>query len=150
MAPKSDKEGKGSKKSAPQPKETPEKPSPKAKKPDDDDDDDDDVEDDDAPKASKKPASKAASKVKKDDDDDDEEDLAEDEVDEWEKVEEEEEWDPDFDEFDIPKSKTKKSTGGNTSKKATKGEEDDLGLDDEFKDMDLFNDSGFEEEEDDF
>ena len=153
MAPKSDKEGKGSKKSAPQPKETSEKPSPKAKKPADDDDDDDDLEDDDdAQKApSKKPASKAASKSKKEDDEDDDDDGEEyDEVDEWEKVEEEEEWDPDFDEFDIPKSKTKKSTGGNTSKKTAKGEEDDLGLDEDFKDLDLFNDSGFEEEEDDF
>ena len=87
-------------------------------------------------------------------DDDGEEDDEEgedfDEVDEWEKVEEEEEWDPDFDEFDIPKSKTKKSTGGNTSKKTKAGEEDDLGLDEDFKDLDLFNDSGFEEEEDDF
>ena len=27
---------------------------------------------------------------------------------------------------------------------------DDLGLDDDFKDLDLFNDSGFDEEEDDF
>jgi len=76
--------------------------------------------------------------------------MGEDEVDEWEKVEEEEEWDPDFDEFDIPKSKTKKSTGGNTSKKSKGNDDDDLGLDDDFKDLDLFNDSGFEEEEDDF
>jgi DNA-directed RNA polymerase subunit delta len=153
MAPKSDKEGKGSKKSAPQiPKDTPEKPSPKSKKADDDDDDDLD-DDDDTPKASsKKPASKAASKSKKDDDAEEDDDGAEDfdEVDEWEKVEEEEEWDPDFDEFDIPKSKTKKATGGNTSKKPKAGEEDDLGLDEDFKDLDLFNDSGFEEEEDDF
>ena len=85
------------------------------------------------------------------DGDDDDDDMGEEEVDEWEKVEEEEEWDPDFDEFDIPKSKTKKSTGGNTSKKTTKGtDEDDLGIDEEFKDLDLFNDSGFDEEEDDF
>src|SRR5450432_561299 len=152
MASKSDKEGKGSKKSAPQsPKETPErsspeKSSPKSKKPDDEEEDDD-VEDD-SPKAAKK-TTKSSSKSKKDEDEeDDEEDF--DEVDEWEKVEEEEEWDPDFDEFDIPKSKTKKSTGGNTSKKAKAGEEDDLGLDEDFKDLDLFNDSGFEEEEDDF
>ena len=50
----------------------------------------------------------------------------------------------------FPSPKRKKSTGGNTSKKAAKGEEDDLGLDDDFKDLDLFNDSGFDEEEDDF
>ena len=67
------------------------------------------------------------------------------------KVEEEENWDPDFDEFDIPKSKTKKSgsASGGTSKKG-KGDDDDLGVDDDFKDMDLFNDSGFDEEDDDY
>jgi len=71
-------------------------------------------------------------------------------VDEWEKVEEEEEWDPDFDEFDIPKSRSKKSTTP-PPKKGVKGvEEDDLGIDEEFKDLDLFNDSGFDEDEDDF
>ncbi len=153
MAPKSDKEGKGSKKSAPQPKDTPEKPSSKSKKEVDDDDDDDIGDDDDTPKSpAKKSSSKASPKSKKDDDDDDDDEEGDDadEVDEWEKVDEEDEWDPDFDEFDIPKSKTKKSTGGNTSKKTAKGEEDDLGLDEDFKDLDLFNDSGFEEEEDDF
>jgi hypothetical protein len=152
MAPKSDKEGKGSKKSAPQtPKETPEKASPKSKKPVDDDEDVDDDADTDTPKASSGKSAKTSSKSKKEDDDDDDEDYGEDEVDEWEKVEEEEEWDPDFDEFDIPKSKTKKATGGNTSKKTGKGgEEDDLGLDDDFKDLDLFGERGFDEEEDDF
>jgi len=45
-----------------------------------------------------------------------------------------------------PKSKVKKTTGG-----AKKGkEEDDLGVDDEFKDMDLFNDRGFDDDDDDF
>jgi len=45
----------------------------------------------------------------------------------------------------------KKATGGNTSKKTGKGgEEDDLGLDDDFKDLDLFGERGFDEEEDDF
>jgi hypothetical protein len=152
MAAKSDKEGKGSKKSAPQvPKDTPEKPSSKSKKQLDDDDDDDLGEDDDAPKASAKSPAKSSSKTKKEEDDDDDDGDDFEEVDEWEKVEEEEEWDPDFDEFDIPKSKTKKSTGGNTSKKTTKaGDEDDLGIDEDFKDLDLFNESGFDEEEDDF
>ena len=74
------------------------------------------------------------------------EDTDELDEDDWEKVEEEDDWDPDFEEFDLPKSKTKKSTG---TKKPGK-EEDDLGIDDEFKDMDLFNDSGFDDEEDDF
>ncbi len=72
----------------------------------------------------------------------------EDEVDEWDKVEEEEEWDPDFDEFDVPKSKTKKAHPA--ERKLPKAEEDDLGLDDEYKNMDLFNDNGFDEEEEDF
>jgi sodium/potassium-transporting ATPase subunit alpha len=54
----------------------------------------------------------------------------------------------DFEEFDLPKSKAKKAAG-TAGKKAGK-EEDDASFDDEFKDMDLFNDSGFDEEEDDF
>ena len=64
-------------------------------------------------------------------------------MDEWEKPEEEENWDPDFEEFDVPKSKGKKSTtaGG---KKA--GDDDDFKLeDDEFKD--LFNDKGYDDDE---
>jgi len=69
-------------------------------------------------------------------------------VDDWEKVEEEEEWDPDFDEFDVPKSKTKKATTGGAPKKTAKGDDDDLGLDEDFKDLDLFGDGDFEEEDD--
>ena len=69
-----------------------------------------------------------------------------DEVDDWDKPEEEEEWDPDFEEFDLPKSKVKKAGGGVKKGK----EEDDLGIDEEFKDLDLFNDSGFDDEEDDY
>ena len=95
--------------------------------------------------------SSAKSKKKGDDDDDDDDDVAEeDEVDEWDKVEEDEEWDPDFDEFDIPRSKAKKGSTTAGKKTAKGGEEDELGLDDEYKNLDLFNDSGFEEEEDDF
>ena len=66
--------------------------------------------------------------------------------DDWEQVEEDENWDPDFDEFDIPKSKTKKSGGG---KKAS--DDDDLGIDDEFKDLgfdDYDGGGGFDEEDD--
>ena len=69
-------------------------------------------------------------------------------MDDWDKPEEEDTWDPDFEEFDIPKSKGKKSSAGGTSKKGG-GEEDDLGLDEDFKEFDLFNDSEFDEEEDD-
>ena len=60
-------------------------------------------------------------------------------------MEEEEEWDPDFEEFDLPKSKVKK--GG--SKKGAE-EEDEFKLDDEFKDLGLFNDGDFEEEDEEF
>ncbi len=58
--------------------------------------------------------------------------------------EEEEEWDPDFEEFDLPKSKAKKSTG----KKSAASDDDEFKVDDEFKEMDLFNDNGFDEEDD--
>ena len=69
-------------------------------------------------------------------------------MDDWDKPEEEESWDPDFEEFDIPKSKGKKS--GGAGKKGA-GDDDDLGLDEDFKEFDLFNDSEFDdEEEDDF
>jgi DNA-directed RNA polymerase subunit delta len=72
-------------------------------------------------------------------------------VDEWEKPEEEDSWDPDFDEFDIPKSKGKKATGTGAAaggKKAAE-EEDEFKVDDEFKDM--FNDSDdFNDEDDDY
>jgi hypothetical protein len=73
-------------------------------------------------------------------------------VDDWDKPEEDDDWDPDFEEFDLPKSKVKKTStgGGAAGKKAGKEEEDDLGIDDEFKDMDLFNDRGFDDDEEDF
>jgi DNA-directed RNA polymerase subunit delta len=149
MVPKSDKENKDSKKSGPASSKATVKPSSKKIKEEDEDDEDEDESE--TPKAAAKKGVKAtASKTKKksDEDDDDDDVEGEDEVDEWDKVEEEEEWDPDFDEFDVPKSKTKKpATGG---KKATKGDEDDLGLDEEFKNMDLFNDNGFDEDEEDF
>ena len=151
MALKSDKEKKGSKASAPEiPKETPGKASSKAKKEPDEDLDEDDDDNFEAPKAPAKKNAKASSKSKKEEDDDDDVDDEVEEVDDWEKVEESEEWDPDFDEFDVPKSKIKKSTGGAAKKTAKGGEEDELGLDEDFKDLDLFGEGGFEEEDDDF
>src|SRR5580698_71696 len=125
---------KPTKKAAPKDaEEKPGKASSKPVKPADDDEAEDDFVDEEAPKK----GAKSAKGKSADDDDDEDVDVDDD----WEKVEEDEDWDPDFDEFDIPKSKAKKSsTGGGKSKK----EEDDLGLDDEFKDMDLFNDSGFD------
>ena len=96
--------------------------------------------------SAKKESSKPKKQVEEDDDDDDDDGV--DEVDEWDKPEEEENWDPDFDEFDIPKSKGKKSTGVAGGKKAADDDED-FKVDDEFKDM--FNDSdGFDDEEDDY
>jgi DNA-directed RNA polymerase subunit delta len=117
------------------------KTSPKAKKPMDDDDDDE-MDDADTTSVSKKPGKAiASSKAKKDDDDDD--DGVEDGPDEWEKPEEEEEWDPDFEEFDVPKSKVKKADTG--KKKAV---EDDFTFeDDEFKD--LLNDKDYDDDEED-
>lgn len=100
----------------------------------------------------KKSGKASAPKSKKKDDDDDDDDDAdgeeEEEVDDWNKPEEGDEWDPDFDEFDIPRSKTKKAgPTGSTPKKSAKGtDEDDLGLDD-FK-SDMFNDNSFDEEDD--
>jgi hypothetical protein len=112
------------------------KDAPKPKKREDEDDEDD-VEGDgvDESLAGRKAAKTAASPKgkKKDDDDDDEDDDVEKE-DDWEKVEEEENWDPDFAEFDVPKSKGKK-TGG----KKGVDEDEDFKIDDEVKDM--FNDS---------
>ena len=51
--------------------------------------------------------------------------------DEWEKTDDD--FDPDFEEFDIPKSKIK--TGPSIKGKG----DDDIDLDDDFKTLDLFN-----------
>jgi DNA-directed RNA polymerase subunit delta len=150
MAPKSDKENKDSKKSAPATSKPIAKPSSKKAKEEDDEDDDEDDEVVTPKSTAKKGPKTTASKTKKksDEDDDDDDVEGEDEVDDWDKVEEDEEWDPDFDEFDVPRSKTKKAAPG--GKKAAKPEEDELGLEDDYKNMDLFNDNGFDEEEEDF
>jgi len=129
------------------PKETPKKIISKPKKQMEDgeleDEDDDDTE---TVKSTSKKSAAPAAKKGKDDDDDDDADV--DEVDDWEKPEEDDSWDPDFEEFDLPKSKAKKS--GTAGKKAGKGDEDDLAMDEDFKDMDLFNDSGIDDDEDDY
>ena len=99
---------------------------------------DDDLGEEEAPP-------KKSGKSSKEEDDDDDDDV---EDDNWNKDEaEDEEWDPDFEEFDLPKSKGKKAVGG--AKKGAE-EEEDFKVDDEFKD--LFNDGGNldEDEEDDF
>ena len=132
------------------PKETPKKATSKPKKQMEDDEleieDDDDVTE--GVKSSSKKSVKPVAKKGRGDDDDEDNDSEEEEVDDWEKPEEEDSWDPDFEEFDLPKSNAKKS--GTAGKKAGKGDDEDLGIDDEFKDMDLFNDSGIDDDEDDY
>ncbi|HEV2830425.1 MAG TPA: hypothetical protein VGW31_00470, partial [Hanamia sp.] len=53
-------------------------------------------------------------------------------------------YDPDFEEFDIPKSKTKKPS----SKKGK--EDDDFEIDDDFKSLDLFDEGADLDDDDDF
>src|SRR5438105_4393352 len=75
----------------------------------DDDDEFDEADEVETPAVKKGKASSPAKKQSSQDEDDDD-DVA-DQVDDWDKVEEEDNWDPDFEEFDIPKSKAKKSGG---------------------------------------
>ena len=60
----------------------------------------------------------------------------------------EDSWDPDFDEFDIPKSKTK--SGGTAGKKpgGKKATDDDFKMDDDFKEFGLFNDKSSHPDDD--
>ena len=88
--------------------------------------------------------SKSAAKKK----DVDEDDLEEEEEvnDDWEKTEEDASWDPDFEEFDMPKKASKKP-----GKFKSGDEDDDFNLNDDLKDIDdddLFEDK--DELEDDF
>lgn len=89
--------------------------------------------------------SKSASKKKLVDEGEEEDDDLEEVDDDWGKTEEDDSWDPDFEEFDMPKKSAKKPGKG---KKAE--EEDDLGLDDDLnlEDDDLFDDK--DEFDDDF
>ncbi len=81
-------------------------------------------------------ASKSAAKKK----DVDEDDLDEEEEvkDDWEKTEEDASWDPDFEEFDMPKKSANKA-----GKNKPSDEDDDFNLNDDLKDIDdddLFDD----------
>ena len=146
MAPKPGNEKKLSGKTTPD-KESSKKESPKSKKQEEiDDDDDDELNDDAEISTPAKKGSKASASSKKGKDDDDDTEVEE-KVDEWEKVEEEENWDPDFEEFDIPKSKGKKSAG--IAGKKVVEEEDDFKVDDEFKDL-FDGGDDFDSEEDDY
>jgi hypothetical protein len=62
--------------------------------------------------------------------------------DDWDAAEEEEEWDPDFEEFDLPKSKKGKSSKGEEEEDFKVEEEEDL--------KDLFTDGGFDDDEEDY
>ncbi|MFN2441002.1 MAG: hypothetical protein ABR503_17505, partial [Chitinophagaceae bacterium] len=73
----------------------------------------------------------------------DDDDDVEEKPDDWEKPEEDD-WDPDFEEFDLPKSKKAKSG------KAGIEEDPKIEEDDEFKDLFNENDGGFDDEEEDF
>jgi nucleolin len=92
---------------------------------------------------------KKATTTDPDDEDDDDGAEEEDEKDEWEKGDEEEDsWDPDFDEFDLPKSSAKKTARG---KKDDGEEEDDFKLDegmDEFDDLFGGKGGGFDDDDD--
>ena len=104
----------------------------------DDIDDLDEVEEEDVKPVKKGKATSKKSKSEAEDEDDTEE-----VEDEWEKGDADDDYDPDFEEFDIPKSKVK-------SGPAKKGKEDDFELDDDFKSLDLFNDgtgSGADDDE---
>jgi hypothetical protein len=94
-----------------------------------------DLDEDVAPKKS---AKKAPAK-----DEDDEDDLDDD--DDLDADDEDDEWDPDFEEFDLPKSKKGGGKKGEEEEEDVKFEEDE-----DFKDMDLFNDTGFDDEDEDF
>ena len=100
-------------------------------------------------------SSKASSKKNEDEEDahasDEDDDLEEDETDDWGKTEEEDDsWDPDFAEFDLPKTskkigKTKKGGGEDTH---ASDEADDLDLDLSLEEDDLFEEK--DEFDDDF
>jgi DNA-directed RNA polymerase subunit delta len=87
-------------------------------------------------KKQKGASSKKTSKSVNDDDDVEIED-------DWEKADDDEDYDPDFEEFDIPKSKIKKPS-------AQKGKSDaDLAQDEYLKRLDLFNDGTATDDTDD-
>jgi hypothetical protein len=100
-------------------------------------------------------SSKTSSKKNEDDEEDahasDEDDDLEEETDDWGKTEEEDDsWDPDFAEFDMPKTAKKagkaKKGGGEDAHASDEG--DDLDLDLNLEDDDLFDEK--DEFDDDF
>jgi nucleolin len=122
--------------------------SPVEKDEDLDDDDFDELDEEVTPKTTKSKSVPKSKKAKADDEEDDDADVEEDVADDWEKTEDDPDWDPDFDEFDIPKSGAKKVG------KKKPADDDDLKIDDDFKEFGLFDDmdgsgsTGFDDEDD--
>ncbi len=141
MTPKSEKDTKSTNKKKTVTKAIQSKPSSKSTKKIEEDDFDFNEEDMETLKSSKKSAfPKSTKKIT----DDDEEDEVEDD---WTKVDEvDSSWDPDFEEFDIPKSKNKNKVGGFAKKRKRREEDDDdFSMDDDFKDL---NNDSLDEEDD--
>ena len=143
MTPKSEKDTKSTNKKKTVTKAIQSKPSSKSTKKIEEDDFDFNEEDMETLKSSKKSTfPKSTKKIT----DDDEEDEVEDD---WTKVDEvDSSWDPDFEEFDIPKSKNKNKAGGLPKKRKRREEEDDdydFSMDDDFKDL---NNDSLDEEDD--
>lgn len=141
MTPKSEKDAKSTNKKKTVTKAIQSKPSSKSTKKIEEDDFDFSGEDMETLKSSKKSTfPKSTKKIT----DDDEEDEVEDD---WTKVDEvDSSWDPDFEEFDIPKSKNKNKVGGFAKKRKRREEDDDdFSMDDDFKDL---NNDSLDEEDD--
>jgi nucleolin len=80
-------------------------------------------------------STKGAKSLKNKMEDDDEEIVDdEDTVEPVASEDDDDNWDPDFDEFDLPKSKTGKKIGG-AKKSGKEDDDDDFKVDEEFKDM---------------
>ncbi len=125
MATKPDKENSSSKKNVLKKSVGIKKPVAKAKK--QVEEEDVDFEDD---KTATKAGKKSVGLISRKDDDDGEEDIEE-EDDNLKQGEEDEDWDPDFNEFDLPKSSKKTPS----TRKSVKDDDDDFKIDDEFKDL---------------
>ena len=127
MAAKSDKEPKFPKKGSAEINSASKKPSKSKRQLEEDDE----LEEEEVESVSKKTSKVSGSEG----DDDNEEDVElDDEADDWNKADEDEDWDPDFAEFDLPKSKTTKKVPG-VKKGVKEDDDDDFKIDDEFKDL---------------
>ena len=142
MATKPDKEKKSPGKTDSASAKEPAKKTPVNPRKQSEEEDDDEIDEESETTSATKKGGKAVASSKKEKEEDDDDDV-DDGPDEWEKPAEEEEWDPDFEEFDVPKSKVKKADTG--TKKA--GDDDFTFEDDEFKD--LLNDKDYDDDEED-